>query len=99
MESLKCASLVLHIWIYRCQLRMKFEESYSINSVKRNYPSRLQKLFTNCKLIMFPKTSLNYGADTNLTLIITYEIPRLYFNELNRKFPGRLQKRTLKHGS
>ena len=72
MESLKCASLVLHIRIYRCQLRMKFEESYSINSVKRNYPSRLQKLFTNCKLIMFQQNFLKlwcryeFNAHNNL---------------------------------
>ena len=42
------------------------------------------------------KTSLNYGADTNLSFIITYEIPRLHLDELNRKYPGRFQKRTLK---
>ena len=32
MESLKCASLVFHIRIYRCKLLMKFRECDSINS-------------------------------------------------------------------
>ena len=32
MESLTCASLVLHIRIYRCKLLMKFRECDSINS-------------------------------------------------------------------
>ena len=32
MESLKCASLVLHIRIYRCKLLMKFRECDSFNS-------------------------------------------------------------------
>ena len=32
MESLKCASLVLHIRIYRSQLLMKFRGCNSINS-------------------------------------------------------------------
>ena len=31
MESLKCASLVLHIRIYRFKLLLKFQEHYSIN--------------------------------------------------------------------
>ena len=29
------------------------------------------------------KTSLNYGANTNLSFIITYEILRLYLNKFN----------------
>ena len=33
------------------------------------------------------KTSINYGADSNLSFIITYEIPRLYLTEFNRKHP------------
>ena len=45
------------------------------------------------------KTPQNYGADTNLSFIITYEIPRLYLNEFNRKYPGKLQKRTLKNSN
>ena len=45
------------------------------------------------------KTSLNYGANTNLLFIINYEIPKLYLNEFNRKHLGRLQKQTLKNGS
>ena len=41
-----------------------------------------------------------YGAYTNQSFIIIYEIPRLYLNEFNRKiYPGRSQKRTLKNGS
>ena len=32
MESLTCASLVLHIRIYRCKLLMKFRECDSIYS-------------------------------------------------------------------
>ena len=42
---------------------------------------------------------VNYGADSNLSFIITYEIPRLYLTEFNRKHPWRLHKRTLKNGS
>ena len=32
----------------------------------------------------------------NLSFTITDEIPRLFLNEFNRKYPGRLQKRTFK---
>ena len=45
------------------------------------------------------KTSLNYGANTNLLFIINYEIPKLYLNEFDRKHSGRLHKQTLKNGS
>ena len=45
------------------------------------------------------KISLNYGADTNLSFKIAYEIPRLNLHEFNRKYPGRLQKQTLKNCS
>ena len=45
---------------------------------------------------MSTKLPKNYGAHMNLLFIITYEIPRLYLNEFNRKYPGRLQIRTLK---
>ena len=38
------------------------------------------------------KTSRNYGADTNLSFVITYEIPRLSLSQFNRKYPRRLQK-------
>ena len=44
----------------------------------------------NCTCV--DKTSLNYGADTNLSFIIAYEILRLNLNEFNKKYPGRLQK-------
>ena len=47
----------------------------------------------NCQYV--DKISLNCGADTNLSFIIVYEIPRLNLNEFNRKYPGRLQKQTL----
>ena len=46
--------------------------------------------------IYVDKISLNYGAETNLSFTIAYEIPRLNLNEFNRKYPGRLQKQTLK---
>ena len=42
------------------------------------------------------KTSRNYGADTNSSFIITYEIPKLLLNEFNRKYPRGLHKWTLK---
>ena len=38
----------------------------------------------------------NYGADTNSSFIITYEIPKLLLNEFNRKYPRGLHKWTLK---
>ena len=78
---------------------MKFRECDTINS-KEN----IQAGYRNGSRIVnwwcVTKTStLNYGADTNLSFIIAYDIPRLHFNEFNRKYPGRLQKRTLKNGS
>ena len=59
---------------------------------------KTDKIWHISSLRLFNKTSLNYGADTNLSFIITYEIPRLYLNEFNRKYPRRLQKRILKNG-
>ena len=75
-----------------------FRECDSINSkenIQAGYRNGTRIVNWEC----VNKTSLNYGADTNLSFIITYEIPRLYLNEFNRKYPGRLQKRTLKNGS
>ena len=89
MGILKCASLVLHIRIFRCELLMKFWEcAGSVNS-KEN----IQVGYRNSSRIVnwcVNKTSLNYGANTNLSFIITYEIPRLYLDEFNRKYPRRL---------
>ena len=78
---------------------MKFRECDTINS-KEN----IQVGYRNGSRIVnwwcINKTStLNYGADTNLSFIIAYDIPRLHLNEFNRKYPGRLQKQTLKNGS
>ena len=76
---------------------MKFQECDSISSkenIQVDYRNR-SRIVNWCVY----KTSLNYGADTNLSFIITYEIPRLYLNKFNRKYPRRLQKRTLKNGS
>ena len=36
MEILKCASLVLHIRIYRCELLMKFRECAGSVNLKEN---------------------------------------------------------------
>ena len=78
---------------------MKFRECDTINS-KEN----IQAGYRNGSRIVnwwcINKTStLNYGADTNLSFIIAYDIPRLHLSEFNRQYPGRLQKRTLENGS
>ena len=66
---------------------MKFQECDSISSkenIQVDYRNR-SRIVNWCVY----KTSLNYGADTNLSFIITYEILRLYLNEFNRKYPER----------
>ena len=77
---------------------MKFRECDSIN-LKENIRVGYRNGSRIVNWWCVNKTSLNYGADTNLPFIITYEIPRLYLNEFNIKFPRRLLKRTLKNGS
>ena len=64
----------------------------------RKYPSRLQKWFTNCKL-MCQQNSPKLWCRYEFIVYITYEIPRLFLNEFNRKYPVRLQIRTLKNCS
>ena len=98
MEGLKGAPLVLYLRIYRCKLLMKFRECDSIN-LKENIRVGYRNGSRIVNWWCVNKTSLNYGADTNLPFIITYEIPRLYLNEFNIKFPRRLLKPTLKNGS
>ena len=77
---------------------MKFRGCDSITS-KENIQAgyRNGSRIVNC--YCDDKISLNYGADTNLSFIIAYEIPTLNLNEFNRKYPGRLQKQTFQNSS
>ena len=74
---------------------MKFQECDSIN-LKENIQAGYRNGSQIINWWFINKTSLNYGTDTNLSFIITYEIPRLYLNEFIRKYQGSYQKRTLK---
>ena len=50
------------------------------------YPSRLQKWFANCKLIMCDQNSRDYGTDTNLSGKISAQPhPTLCIQFLDRK--------------
>ena len=51
------------------------------------------KLWRRCEFIVHNHLWTTY---TDISFLITDEIPRLYPNEFNRKYLGRLQKRTLK---
>ena len=69
-----------------------------LNYFKIEYPGRLQKWFSNCKLLMwwqnFPKLWCRYES-----FIIAYEIPRLNLNRFIRKnqegYRNRLSKTAL----
>ena len=70
---------------------MKFQGCDSINSKENIHPGyRNGSQIVNRQCVN--KTSRNYGADTNLSFVNTYEIPRLSLNQFNRKYPRRLQK-------
>ena len=66
--------------------------NYSKANIQAGY--RNSSWIVNCWCV--DKTFLNYGADTHLSIIIAHEIPRLYLNKFNRKYPGRLLGRNLK---
>ena len=70
---------------------MKFRGCDSINSKENIHPGyRNGSRIVNRQCVN--KTSRNYGANTNLSFVITYEIPRLSLSQFNRKYPRRLQK-------
>ena len=85
MESIKCPC-VLQRRIYCSYLLMKFRGCNLVNS-KEN----IQVGYRNSSRIVnwycVSKTSLNYGADTNLSFIVAYELHiRIYCSKLQMKF-------------